>query len=154
MNESAKTMGENIKRLRKEKKLTQTALGQLIGKSESTIRKYEAGTVQPSWDIISTLSDVLNVEFIELTNKLYSSEDEMYQDTIERIENERFSDIDNIFNDFKQLLHYTIQLKAFENEFNLDFKKLTEDEILSLKREIYRGIQYACFTIKDHPDKK
>ncbi len=37
------TVGENIKRIRKEKGLTQKALGQLCNMNESQIRRYELG---------------------------------------------------------------------------------------------------------------
>ena len=36
------TVGENIKRLRKERGLTQKQLGEMCGIAESNIRKYEA----------------------------------------------------------------------------------------------------------------
>lgn len=39
-------IGENIKNIRKEKKITQQELAYRIGKSKSTIEKYEAGKVE------------------------------------------------------------------------------------------------------------
>ncbi len=41
------TIGENLKRLRKEKKLTQKQLGHLCGMADSAIRRYELGKSHP-----------------------------------------------------------------------------------------------------------
>lgn len=54
-------IGQNIKKYRKEKKLTQPELGSLIGKSESSIRKYESENVIPSIDILKSISEALDV---------------------------------------------------------------------------------------------
>ena len=40
-------LGQKIKETRKSKKLTQKALGELIGKSPEADRKYETGERQP-----------------------------------------------------------------------------------------------------------
>lgn len=40
------TIGEKIKQLRKEKRLTQEELGELLGVKKSAIQKYESGQVQ------------------------------------------------------------------------------------------------------------
>jgi transcriptional regulator with XRE-family HTH domain len=61
-------IGQNIKKYRKEKKLTQPELGLLIGKSESSIRKYESGDVVPSMDIITKIVDALDINFFALLN--------------------------------------------------------------------------------------
>lgn len=54
-------IGSKIKTIRKEKKLTQKALGELIGKSEISIRKYEASSNVPL-DVILDIAKVLNVD--------------------------------------------------------------------------------------------
>ncbi len=41
------TIGENIKRIRKEKHLTQKELGHLCGMADSAIRRYELGKSTP-----------------------------------------------------------------------------------------------------------
>ena len=57
------TVGENIKKLRKQKGLTQKQLGSLcepkIG--ESTIRKYELGLLNPKIETIRRIADALGV---------------------------------------------------------------------------------------------
>lgn len=58
-------LGAKIKLARKEKKLTQKALGELINKSYEAIRKYETGERQPPLSVLRQLSEVLD---IPLTN--------------------------------------------------------------------------------------
>lgn len=41
------TTGENIRRIRKERGLTQKQLGELVGASEAYIRAYESGRRNP-----------------------------------------------------------------------------------------------------------
>ncbi len=54
------TFSEKLKKLRKEKKVTQEQLAQIIGVERSSIGKYETGT-QPSTDIIKRIADYFGV---------------------------------------------------------------------------------------------
>ena len=54
-----KTFGMLIKEARKENRLTQEALANKIGKTESLIRKYEKGLLKPSKTLID-LANALN----------------------------------------------------------------------------------------------
>ena len=56
-----KIIGANIRKYRKQNKLTQTELGKLIGKTESSIRKYERGYVIIPLDVLDKIANVLNV---------------------------------------------------------------------------------------------
>lgn len=53
-------VGVNIKKIRTEKGLTQTELGKKISKSESTIRKYESGSVKVTMEMLKKISEVLD----------------------------------------------------------------------------------------------
>lgn len=59
-------IGENIKDLRKRKKLTQKQLAELTGVTASTITKYELGSLEPNIDMIKKIAEVLKVDVIEL----------------------------------------------------------------------------------------
>lgn len=59
-------LGEEIKKARKKSKLTQKQLGDLIERSEVTVRKYEANDVVPSLDIIEKISATLEVPVSDL----------------------------------------------------------------------------------------
>lgn len=50
------TIGENIKKFRKERKMTQKQLGEKCSMYESQIRKYELGTANPKIDTIREIA--------------------------------------------------------------------------------------------------
>lgn len=52
-------IGRKIKERRKECKITQTELADKIGKTESSIRKYEKGLVQIPTDVFEKIAEVL-----------------------------------------------------------------------------------------------
>jgi transcriptional regulator with XRE-family HTH domain len=60
------SLGQNIKRFRKEKKLTQAKLGEAIGKKEITIRKYESDNIAPSIELIEKIAKELDISFFKL----------------------------------------------------------------------------------------
>ena len=54
-------LGYRIRRLRKEKLLSQEELGKLLGVSKVSVSGYENGTRTPSIDILTKLVDVFSV---------------------------------------------------------------------------------------------
>lgn len=54
-------IGENIKSLRKEKKLSQTELAKMVGVSFQQIQKYEKGINRVSAARLLIISEILNV---------------------------------------------------------------------------------------------
>lgn len=67
------TVAENIRKFRKERKMTQRQLGEKCGMYESQIRKYELGTANPKIDTIKKIADALNVSIDRLTGDSVSS---------------------------------------------------------------------------------
>ena len=59
-------IGEKIKKLRKERKLTQKQLGELSGTSEITIRQYETNRREPRMGPLIKIATALNVNVSEL----------------------------------------------------------------------------------------
>lgn len=60
------TVGENIKRIRKEKGLTQKKLGELCGINEVQIRQYESGKANPKIETIDKIASALEVPIIKI----------------------------------------------------------------------------------------
>ncbi len=52
---------DNLKKLRKEKKITQEELSKIIGVERSSIGKYESSGVIPSVDVLNKIADYFNV---------------------------------------------------------------------------------------------
>lgn len=59
-------IGENIKKHRKNRGLTQVQLAKEIKKSESTIQKYESNSVIPDFSTLADISNILRVDINEL----------------------------------------------------------------------------------------
>lgn len=61
--------GEKLLKIRKAKGLTQTELGEIIGRGYSSISKYENGSQKPELDTVVELADILNVSIDYLVGK-------------------------------------------------------------------------------------
>ena len=55
------TVGENIRRIRQERNLTQRQLGEMVGASEAYIRAYESGRRNPKPSSLEKIADALSV---------------------------------------------------------------------------------------------
>lgn len=70
------TVGEKIKQIRKEKGLTQKALGELLSISEGMVRQYELGIRNPKIETIEKIASALKISPFEIMG--YSYWDEKY----------------------------------------------------------------------------
>ena len=64
------TLGQQITKLRKQKKLSQNDLGKKVGTSGDIIGRYERNEVNPSVEVASKIADVLEVSLDFLIGKL------------------------------------------------------------------------------------
>ena len=69
------TMGEKIKTARKEKRLTQKGVAELLEVSVDNIKKYERGDRTPRPETLKQLEEILGVKLFELVeNKVVLAE--------------------------------------------------------------------------------
>ncbi len=61
--------GDNMMLLRKKKKLSQAALGRMIGTSGDVIGRYERGDITPSIEVVSKIADALETSVDYLIGK-------------------------------------------------------------------------------------
>ena len=64
-------LGQNIKKYRKEKKMTQKELATLVGVNEVTIRSYEAEKYRPKIGTLQKIAEALDVSLVALDPVLY-----------------------------------------------------------------------------------
>jgi transcriptional regulator with XRE-family HTH domain len=69
MAESYKAFVDNLRRITKEKKISQVELADLIGISKSTLGHYFTGNTSPSLEILVKIADALNVSCDELLGR-------------------------------------------------------------------------------------
>ena len=63
-------VGQKIKQQRKNKKITQYELANLIGKTENSIRKYEKGLVNIPVDVLKLIAKSLEISVYDLINQV------------------------------------------------------------------------------------
>lgn len=77
-------IGYNIKKQRKWNKMTQQELGNRIGKTESTIRKYENGTIEVPLSVLDDIAEVFEINPLSLLEyDYYENHIENKDDSIE-----------------------------------------------------------------------
>ena len=69
MSNIVKRVGQLIRETRKAKGLTQKELGAMMGLSESTVNKYEAGKQNLSLETVQKIADALKIQ-LEINFKL------------------------------------------------------------------------------------
>lgn len=72
------SIGELLKKSRKNTKITQKQLGELIGKSERTIQNYEGNKVVPPLDVLKNISSILNISLESIFKEINYSNIDMY----------------------------------------------------------------------------
>lgn len=73
------TIGENIRRIRKERGLTLKQLGDAVGVSEAYIRAYESGRRNPKQQSLETLATALHVNVESLTGSNFDGVKAMHR---------------------------------------------------------------------------
>ena len=61
-----KELGKHLKAARKSKKITQKQLAQMIGKTASSIQKYESGEQYPPIDVIEAIAHALKMDIRDM----------------------------------------------------------------------------------------
>lgn len=62
--------GQKLKKLRKEKRLTQPEIADIVGKKTSDISNYENGFATPPADILLSLQKFFDVDFSALSTEV------------------------------------------------------------------------------------
>ena len=63
--------GENLRRIRKERKLSMDALAEIAGTSKQVLSRYENGERVPKISMVKKLADALGVSIAELTGEVF-----------------------------------------------------------------------------------
>lgn len=143
-----KTIGDSIKKYRLQNKLTQEQLGELIGKSAISIRKYESNNVRPPLGVLSDLAKALKINVTDLIvdksdpiyddmSKLHETILEYGQKTMYCMENNKLHTIIPNSENVELIYNHRIKLLTKYYKENLEHKdnliKLYEDRINKLE---------------------
>lgn len=89
---------EMLKKLMKNKNLTMKELGEMVGKSESSVSYWLSGKVTPRIGVIQKLADIFNITTDEL---IYGYRDDSLGDYEENIEylSQNYPDLVDLYNE-------------------------------------------------------
>lgn len=106
-------IGDNIKKIRKSKKITQVQLANIIDKSESTIQKYESNSVTPDFTILTEIAKALNCTLLDLLGSDSQIEKEQ---TV----NKNLLEIENLIIDIAEKYGFHIK-REYDNDGDGEF---------------------------------
>jgi transcriptional regulator with XRE-family HTH domain len=89
------TFGDRLRKLRKEKKLSQKEFGKRFDLSESTIGMYERDERKPDYDTLKRIADFFNetIDFLITGKKITTSNEEMWKDLLDPEKQVFFKDL-------------------------------------------------------------
>lgn len=129
--------GESLKKIRKEKGLTQKQLGEKLGISQAAIGQFESNKANPKMETIQKIADALNASLNDLIPDSYERDvQEGYElsttdyGLIEAMSNHKiFSDKEReiIFQKIEH--HRAVLVKINDRDKLLEYSKKTHDEL-------------------------
>ena len=132
-------IGENIKQFRKNKKITQKELGELIGVKAITIRKYESNEREPNIETLNKIATALGVTI----NDLVKNEEKASNKNSIGI---RFLDMNKLGNEKEQIIKVVEEIYEFINAKN-DENQL--EEFYDLVQASLNLLQIRNFTLQE-----
>ena len=142
--------GENIKRLRKEKELTQETLADFLGVSFQTISKWERGETYPDITMLHIISRFFNTTVDNLLGVNKSREEKQIKEYLRLYDEMKLKDLTLTFNKFLEAV------KEFPNDFRIlirymellyEVKGFGQGKYKDISKEIasiYEKIQNRC----------
>ena len=139
-------IGYNLKKIRKDKGLTQDKLSEITKISIASIQRYESGKRQPNIQTVNKFAQALNVSLDDLIGNEYNKSKLELENALQN----GTDNIPNLISNFKDLTK-----KEVASNFNElveildwnDFKNMSEDDIYSVvnSQELYDYLNFLFF---------
>ena len=142
--------GENVKRLRKEKELTQETLADFLGVSFQTISKWERGETYPDITMLPAIASFFDVAIDDLLGVDKAQKEQKINEYLELYDEMKLKDLSLTYTKFKEAV------KEFPGDFRIlvrymellqEVKDFVDGEYKSTTKEItsiYENIQNHC----------
>lgn len=125
-------VGSKIRYYRKKKKLTQNALGELIGKKNNTISNYETGTISPEQDALFAIAKALDIKVDDLFPEMnVEDEDNSFGRALEIADGLELNEM----NFLKELIEKTLSMHGEDREKFLESIKFTVEYYEKMNRD-------------------
>lgn len=128
------SLGENIKKSRKNKGLSQKQLAEILNLSEITIRRYEKCSNVPTIETLDKIAIALDVPLNELLGANATTNDSEKKTGTSLNEGDKKKVVNN-FSELAEILDWN------------DFKNMSEDDIFEVikSKEFYNYIKFLFF---------
>ncbi len=122
----AEEIGENIKNIRKRKRITQEELAKAVGVNRATIARYESGGIQLSMEMAARIAEALDCEITEIISlkKIISDTKEMTKNIQNAFASFQKENIELMLLTSFRKLNYEGQKKSLE--YTSDLSKISE----------------------------
>ncbi len=136
--------GENIKRLRKERQLTQETLADFLGVSFQTISKWERGETYPDITMLPVISSFFNITVDNLLGINKTREEERINEYIKLYDDMKLKDLTLTYNKFDKAV------KEFPNDFRILIRYMELlYEVKGFGQGEYKGISKEIASIHE-----
>lgn len=124
------SIGEQIKKLRKQQHMTQKQLANESGIAEITIRQYEAGKYNPKLEALKKLAVALNCDVSDIDNSIWlnGNKQQLFSIAIKKFQNKE----DLTYKEEDAITEY-VESKQFEQ---------AEEDIKEIAQKAYKHISY------------
>lgn len=140
------SIGDNLKKIRKNKKMTQEDFGKLVGLSTNTVQRYELGKRQPTIETINKIAGALGVSI----NELIDSDYDKSRYKLEKALLDGSSNISNLVTNFENATKED-SVKTFRNLIEIldwkEFRNINDDDIFEVinSQELYSYLNFLFF---------
>lgn len=119
------SIGEKIKTLRKEKKLTQKELANKIDIAPSTITKYENNQLEPNLEILKKICIIFNISLSDLFNETNSNDKINF---LYDLSNEKFNSTDISCDTIDKLTEYLILTVINKSQLDINIENINDTD--------------------------
>ena len=122
-------IGENIRKIRKEKKMSSKYIADYIGCSQQAILQYERGERNPSIDILQKISEALKVPI----NDLYTPKNSETSKLLKKLPN---NDIGNTLKEIFSCAFFELEEEFNDIESKEEYLQHEMEQLEKLKKEL------------------
>lgn len=154
-------IGERIKELRKEMKITQEELSKNIGVSTSMVGMYETNARKPSYEVLIKIAEYfgvstdyllnteekLNVITNSLNNTKGITKEIVKTKNVNKDDNKELCDIDE-FSTAEEAMQFILKQPSVMGFGGFDINTLSEDEILDFANELLNQLKILSYKYK------
>lgn len=146
------SLGENIRRIRKNKNLSIMKLKELTGLSKSTISDLENDKSSPTADTLQKIADALGIPVSDFFKDESDEEIEKTVTEYHELEQKKYSKLSYLdeiqFTTPQDAIKFILEQPAIMGFGGFDIKKMSDDEIMDFANELLNQLKLLGYKYK------